>query len=350
MSAASSILAIDIGGGTQDILIYEEGNPMENCIQMILPSPTRLIAQKIFEASASRRNIFLAGNTMGGGPCSWALQKHLQAGLKASATKLAALTFQDNLEEVKKLGVRICSLPPKGYAVIELHDLDRSLLRRTLQPIGRRVPEAFAVAVQDHGFSPRGSNRRFRFRHWERFLAAGGRLCNLLYRHPPPYMTRMLAVQRDVPGAFLMDTAAAAIWGMLCDPQIAQRQEEGFIGLNLGNQHTFGALVRGDRIAGIFEHHTGMMTRDKLKSILKRFSLRLLTHKEIFQDGGHGCAIDPSLPKKQKFRWIAITGPRRSLAEGLGYMAAPYGNMMLAGCFGLVSALKGVAGTRGEPR
>jgi hypothetical protein len=38
---------------------------------------------------------------------------------------------------------------------------------------------------------------------------------------------------------------------------------------------------------------------------------------------------------------VAVTGPRRSLVEGLGYYpAAPYGNMMLAGCFGLVAALK----------
>ncbi len=350
MSTPRSILAIDIGGGTQDILIYEEGMPMENCVQMILPSPTRLIAQRIFKASALGKDIFFSGNTMGGGPSSWALQKHLQSGSQAAATELAALTFSDNLDKVRKLGIRIVSRPPRGYEIIELHDIDLSLLRRTLTPSGIHLPKIFAVAVQDHGFSPKGSNRRFRFRHWEKFLAGGGMLRDLMYRHPPPYMTRMLAVQRDVPGAFLMDTAAAAIWGMLCDPPMAKIREEGMIGLNLGNQHTFGALVQGDRIGGIFEHHTGLMTRDKIESILKRFSRRLLTHDEIFQDGGHGCAIDPSLPKRQKFRWIAVTGPRRSLAEGLGYMAAPHGNMMLAGCFGLVAALKGFAGTRGEPR
>jgi len=33
--------------------------------------------------------------------------------------------------------------------------------------------------------------------------------------------------------------------------------------------------------------------------------------------------------------------PRRALAEGMGYfMAVPYGDMMLSGCFGLVAALK----------
>ena len=66
-----------------------------------------------------------------------------------------------------------------------------------------------------------------------------------------------------------------------------------------------------------------------------------MSNEEIFQDGGHGCAVDPNFSRKRGFRFIAITGPQRSLAEGLGYyMAAPYGDMMLAGCFGLVAALK----------
>jgi uncharacterized protein (DUF1786 family) len=332
------ILAIDIGGGTQDILLYEEGTPVENSIQMVLPSPTRLIALKIRKATASGKNIFFAGNTMGGGPCIWAIQEHLQMGLRASATPLAALTFHDNLKRVQEWGIQISLRRPKGYVLIELHDLDLPLLRRILRGIGQNLPSRMAIAVQDHGFSPHVSNRRFRFRHWERFLSAGGELGDLLYREPPSYMSRMRAIQRDAPQARVMDTAAAAIWGMLCDPQVAEKQGEGFIALNLGNQHTFGALVQGDRIWGIFEHHTGLITREKLKSIVHRFRKRLLGHAEIYRDGGHGCAIDPSLPGAYRFRFLAITGPRRSLADGLGYMAAPYGNMMLAGCFGLIRA------------
>ena len=82
MKVPREILAIDVGSGTQDILLYQQGMPMENCVQMILPSPTRIIAQKIHEATVSKRNIFLTGNTMGGGPCSSAVEKHLQTGLK----------------------------------------------------------------------------------------------------------------------------------------------------------------------------------------------------------------------------------------------------------------------------
>jgi uncharacterized protein (DUF1786 family) len=113
------------------------------------------------------------------------------------------------------------------------------------------------------------------------------------------------------------------------------------VALNLGNQHTLGALIQGERIWGLFEHHTGILTRPKLKAILDRFSRKRLSNDEIFQNGGHGCAVDPSFSRKKGFRFVTATGPQRSLADGLGYyMAAPYGNMMLAGCFGLVAALK----------
>jgi uncharacterized protein (DUF1786 family) len=341
MAIPQKILAMDIGGGTQDILIYEEGKSMENCVQMILPSPTRIVAQQIFKATTSGKNIFLGGNTMGGGPCSLAVEKHLQSGLKVYATELAALTFHDNLDEVRKRGIKITNRPPKGTQVIHLGDVDLTSIRKALSPFQVNLPQTYAIAVQDHGFNPRGSNRLFRFQHWKRFLNSGGQLKNLVYLQPPKYMTRMIAVQRDAPGAALMDTCAAAIWGCLCDPLVAERKGEGLIAVNLGNQHALGALVQGERIWGIFEHHTGRMTRDKLKSFLNRFPRKLLSHEEVFRDGGHGCTVDPAFLRKKGYRLMAVSGPRRSLAEGLGYyMAAPYGDMMLTGCFGLVAALK----------
>jgi uncharacterized protein (DUF1786 family) len=341
MAFPDKILAIDIGGGTQDILIYEEGRPMENCLQMILPSPTQIVAQKIFKATVSQKNIFLTGNTMGGGPCAWAVEKHLRSGLKVYATELAALTLHDNLEEIRRRGIRLANTPPANTQTIHLGDVDLASLKKALRPFLVKLPPTYAIAVQDHGFKPRGSNRRFRFLYWKQFILSGGYLSNLIYRNPPEYMTRMTAVQKDAPGAFVMDTCAAALWGILCDPRAAEKQEEGLVAVNLGNQHTLGALIQGNRIWGIFEHHTGMLTGKKLKSILDRFPQKLLTTYEIFRDGGHGCFVDPNFSRKKGFGLVAVTGPRRALAEGLDYyMAAPYGDMMLTGCFGLVAALK----------
>jgi len=336
-----SILAIDIGSGTQDILLYEEGKPMENCVQMILPSPTQLVSAQIQHATVAGKDIYLFGNTMGGGPCSWAVEKHLKTGLKVFATKPAALTFHDNLEEVKRSGVQLVTRRPKGAVSIPMGDVQLHLLAKSLKPFGISVPETLAIAVQDHGFNPGGSNRRLRFQYWEKFLVSGGLLRDLIYATPPPYMTRMLAVQKDAPGAALMDTCAAAVWGILCDPQGEKMRRKGFIALNLGNQHTFGAFVHGDRILGIFEHHTGRMNRDKIQDLISRFELKQLSNEEVFADGGHGCAYSPVFPTRKKGWPVAATGPQRSLVDGLCYyQAAPFGDMMLTGCFGLVAALR----------
>jgi uncharacterized protein (DUF1786 family) len=341
MAIPKEILAIDIGSGTQDILHYEEGKPMENCVQMILPSPTRIVAQKIFKATAARKNIFLDGNTMGGGPCAKAVARHLQSGLKVYATELAALTFHDNLDEVRRRGIQITKRSPAGTLSIHLSDVDLVSLRKALGLFQVNLPQNYAIAVQDHGFNPRGSNRRLRFQYWKKFLKSGGRLRDLIYLDPPKSMTRMIAVQKDAPGAAIMDTCAAAIWGALSDPRVAEKQEEGFLAVNLGNQHTLGALIQRERIWGIFEHHTTILTRPELKAILDRFPQKLLSNDEIFRSGGHGCAVDPNFSRKRGYRFVTVTGPQRSLADGLGYyLAAPYGNMMLTGCFGLVAALK----------
>lgn len=341
MGFPQRILAIDIGGGTQDILLYEPGMPIENCVQMILPSPTQLVAQKISRATSLKKNIFLTGNTMGGGACTWAVENHLRAGLKVTATKLAALTFHDNLEVVQKKGIKITNIRPPGWPMITLGDVQISKLEKILREYDLQLPEKIAIAVQDHGFNPRGSNRFFRFQYWKKFILKGGYLKNLIYKEPPSFMTRMLAVKRDAPAAYLMDTCAAAIWGILCDPWVKEKQEEGFIAVNLGNQHTLGALIQGEQVWGIFEHHTGMLSPEKIKSILKDFSTGELLNEKIMHDGGHGCFLSPHLPQKKKFAFVAVTGPQRNLVAGLKYyQAVPYGDMMLTGCFGLVAALQ----------
>ena len=40
------ILAIDVGAGTQDILLWEADQPMENCVKLVLPSWTTILARR----------------------------------------------------------------------------------------------------------------------------------------------------------------------------------------------------------------------------------------------------------------------------------------------------------------
>ncbi len=332
-------MAIDIGGGTQDIFIWEPGQTVENGVKLVMPAPTQVLARRIRRLTAMAQPIFLNGRVMGGGAVTRAMRYHMGHALPVYATPQAALTFSDRLEVVEDWGVTITETPPPAAVTVCLGDMDVEALRQVLAAFEIPFPNHFAVAVQDHGFFPQGSNRRFRFQYWENFLAQGGKLADLAYRQPPSYFTRMAAVAEALPGVMLMDTCVAGVRGALLDPQAAEHLDSGLTVVNAGNTHTFAALVRGEQMYGIYEHHTGLLSPEKFFSHLERFQQGTLTNSEIFDDQGHGCAYVPDFDPGGEFAFTVITGPRRRLAQGWpGVMAAPFGDMMLSGCFGLVAA------------
>lgn len=336
------ILAIDVGGGTQDIVIYEEGESPENFIQMVLPSPTSIVAEKIKEVTAAQKGLHLAGTIMGGGKSVRAIKNHLEAGLPVTAEEEAAKTIRDDLEKVQELGIAIKESPSTGYQVVETKDIDLESLEKVLNLYRVALPPEVAVAVQDHGEAPPGiSNRRFRFEHWKKFIQSGGEISGLSYLNPPDYLTRMKAVKKIVPGAIVMDTCSAAILGSFEDELVQSKLKESIVLVNIGNQHTFAVLIKGQRIYGLFEHHTRLLDSQKLSMLIKKLREKELTHEEVFEDSGHGCYLEQNIPDGLSFDFVGVTGPGRSLAQGLGFhMVNPHGNMMVAGCFGLIEAAK----------
>jgi uncharacterized protein (DUF1786 family) len=333
------LLALDVGGGTQDLIIWHPGQPVENAVKMVLPAPTQILARRIRRLTDQGRPLSLGGRLMGGGAVTQAVRRHLAQGLPVYATSEAALTLSDRLELVQQWGVRLTAAPPPEAAALTLGDVDLDGLRRILAAFEVPFPSRFAVAVQDHGFHPEGSNRRFRFQFWQHFLAREAQLGDLAFWEPPPFFTRMHSVAATLPEALLMDTCAAGVRGALLDFQVRDRVAEGVMVVNLGNAHTFAALVQGARLYGIYEHHTGLLPPSKLFDHMARFQAGDLTNEEIFQDQGHGCAYAPDFPRERPFAFTVITGPQRRLAQGWpGVLAAPFGDMMLTGCFGLIAA------------
>ena len=342
------ILAIDVGAGTQDILLWEDGQSMENNVKLVLPSWTTVLARRVKQATVDGQPIFLEGNLMGGGPMVSAMKRHLKAGYPVYTTPRAALTIRDNLDQVRERGYTIVEERPadRNLLTLRTRDVDLDSIAQALEPFGVSVPEVVAVAVQDHGECLEGSNRRFRFQLWREFVDQGGEMADLVYREVPSCYTRMLAVQQDSPGAIMMDTGPAALWGILEDPVAAEHADRGFIAVNVGNQHTIAVLLRGKRILGLFEHHTVLMTTEKLQSLVVKLRDGTLTDQEIYEDHGHGATINPDYVPGEGFEFVAVTGPQRHMAKALGYhFAAPYGDMMLTGSFGLVAAVLETAST-----
>jgi len=345
------ILAIDVGMGTQDILIYDSEKFIENCFKMVLRSQTQIIAGRILKETRLKNDNVLVGETMGGGPCAGAVRRHIEANLTVYATEKAALTLNDSIGKVKEMGVIIITEAESEElkaSKIKMCDVDKPAIEKALSLFDIQTPDDFAVAVQDHGYSPDISNRKFRFDYFREKMIDDPNLNSFVYKdYIPERFTRMKAAQSLLPGALLMDTGIAAITGALLD----SNAKLPCLAVNIGNGHTLAGIIDDGEIIALMEHHTHQMSSGKLDDLLERLCNGTLGNDEIYDDGGHGCYIRKSTGIVN-IGSILVTGPRRDIMRTSGLdlrFAAPYGDMMLTGCFGLVEGyLDYVSNQKGE--
>ncbi|HJU62356.1 MAG TPA: DUF1786 family protein, partial [Candidatus Binatia bacterium] len=125
----------------------------------------------------------------------------------------------------------------------------------------------------------------------------------------------------------------------------------------VGNFHTLAFRIGEEGIEGVFEHHTGEIDLSKLETLLRALADSTLRHEDVFNDMGHGALMY----SKETFEFgsddfdVVVTGPRRSMFRTADrqpktgspgpsspslrpYFATPFGDMMIAGCFGLLAA------------
>jgi uncharacterized protein (DUF1786 family) len=351
----ATILTVDIGTGTQDIYLLRAGLSPENGFKLVMPSATMTIRRQIQDATRRGDTILLEGVTMGGGPCAWAAEDHVRAGGRLYATPAAARTFHDDLDQVQRqMGVRVVSEDEaarmRDVTRIPLRDVNPDALRTAFAAFGVELrPSAIGLAVFDHGAAPAGvSDRQFRFDYLAERIRQENRLSAFAYRAAdvPPSLTRLQAVAQsassfDAP-LVVMDTAPAAVLGALLDSWIGSDARRMVV--NIGNFHALAFRLGPGGIEGVFEHHTGLLDRPRLEAFLRAFAAGELTHQAVFDDRGHGALIiDPTpLPLSSGGSSLAVTGPRRAMLDGSNLrptFAAPFGDMMLAGCFGLLQAM-----------
>jgi uncharacterized protein (DUF1786 family) len=347
------ILTVDVGTGTQDVLLFDSERELENCFKLVLPSPTVVTADRIRGATAARRRLVLQGVTMGGGPSHWATMDHVRSGLEAFATPDAARTFDDDLDAVAEMGIRLVSddeamqLADAGAVRVFMRDLALEQILQTMAQFGVPVRlHALGVAVFDHGAAPPGfSDRVFRFNYLRERLASGLGLAGFAFKRTdvPEAMTRLQAVANTAPAdlpLLLMDTAPAAVLGALEDARV--KSANGPIVANVGNFHCLAFHLVDGEVAGLFEHHTGELSPSRLAAYLGQLGEGSITNEAVFADKGHGALVfQPDAPPPDL---LAVTGPRRKLLVDSGvdpYLAVPQGDMMLAGNLGLLRAYAG---------
>ncbi len=130
---------------------------------------------------------------------------------------------------------------------------------------------------------------------------------------------------------------AAAVLGALEDDRVRVHRDA--LIANVGNFHTLAFRFSDGVITGVFEHHTGELKPTQLEHFIEQLADGTLTHDAVFNSKGHGALLFDH--RAQPLDFLAIVGPRRGLllhSRYRPYFATPYGDMMLAGCYGLVRA------------
>lgn len=359
------ILTVDVGTGTQDILLFDSDRTPENCLKLVVPSPTLLLGRQVAAATAARSPLVITGSIMGGGPVSWAVEAHRRAGLPIFSTEAAARTFNDDLDAVRAdLGIEFVDEAEAerlsrrdGFATVRFGDFDYRAIYRAFTAFGVDIaPDGLALAVFDHGAAPPHiSDRQFRMDYLATRLSKGQHLSALAFPadRVPADMTRLAALAASAQAAvdapvIVMDTAPAAVLGALEDPLVAAQPAP--IVVNVGNFHTLAFQFAQGRFARLFEHHTGELTQAQLVEWLRRLAGGTIRHDAVFADKGHGALVLDAAPLPLEH--VAVVGPRRAFLRDAGlptYFAVPHGDQMLAGCFGLLRACADVMRGWREP-
>ncbi|MHA1973706.1 MAG: DUF1786 family protein [Candidatus Hodarchaeales archaeon] len=348
------LLGIDVGQGTTDILLWDPSEPIENAIQLIIPSASKRLARQI---NAFNDNVYCQGNVMGGSPLVSALKRKIQNGKKVYMTKNSAMSIRYQQKFVEDLGIQILGPEdpvPRGTRSFLTGDLDFKWLIGLFEELLGTKPiiDKIGLAMQDHGLHEVGKLARdTRMAFYRETLKKSRNLKDLGFRGKiPDRFPRLQAALHEkrtwFPEVqhFVIDSSPVAIMGALLD----ERVEEQMYGkaktvINFGNGHTLVcALDTEDRVLGLFEHHTGRIKEtEKFDAYLSQFLQGKLDSKEVVDDQGHGSFYLGEIPDEASEN-IAVIGPRRSIAKNSKFkmlFATPGGSMMMAGPIALVKVL-----------
>ena len=341
------IFAIDIGAGTQDILLFDSQKKIENCISLVLPTPSKVLAEKL---KTIENHVFIHGDTVGGGALGRAILRHLQTGHRVVMEESAAYSIRNDLDEVRSMGIEVGGKPEADhFRDLEIREVDLPLFENFLSNFGEDLKvDVIAIAVQDHGISPKEvSDRAFRFANMERMLRRDNRpeTFHFLEDSIPGYCLRMKSAAAAVKRSssvrvLIMDTAFSAILGC-----VEETSGPSLI-VNVGNGHTVAALLVERKVEGLYEHHTHELTPESMEHDLRLFVRGELDGQKVFKENGHGAVTLKPLPSVFP---VIVTGPNRDLFRRTSFKfiyAAPGGNTMMTGPMGLVRAAEYRFGTK----
>ncbi len=345
------LLAVDIGAGTQDILLYDSNKNLENCFKMVLPAPSLLYADELFKfADSDKKRLLIYGDCIGGGKIKKAL-KYAGSKKEIFITEEAFKTFTYHGEKSGDFNVKIIeesALEKVTKDVDEIMKFSESDLSIFKNFSGFDEFGAVCYAVQEHGARENISNRVYRFKVFKEKLSkfkdfrdlamiSYDEIDNSFYRLKSLF--KSLKLQRD--NVLIMDTAHCAVLGCMQDEYV--KDLNNYMLINFGNGHTTFAVIHNDKVISYMEHHTKCLKDpEKVKNLMRKFADGNVTNEEIYNDGGNGAIIFETIGF-DNIKKVVVTGPNRNLIKETDldyYFASPGGDMMMTGPIGLIASAK----------
>ncbi len=377
------ILSIDVGKGTEDLLLFDENKQIENTIQIVLPSTAQILRDQLLDDDSDL--IFISGSLMAGEP--WHKVVYDKCAEKPNCvimTEIAARSLRYNLEQVRSKNVRVLSnkefeaeyekyrkkqeeidefpmystrLTLSRYSISDIN-FDRIETILNTSEIKKNDITKILLCVQDHGEpgDPNQSARDFRMSAIYSRLDQSGRLEALMFRSDeiPQELPRLRSVAQDALKYFshltyndiyVMDSSPAVVLGVVSDlyPADISDEKEHLI-VNLGNGHTLATFMKGSVVELVYELHTGALDVGGFAEDLDLILKGKLCHEDVLKKGAHGIyrrnipddnqILDNYLP-------ILVIGPNRNKIKNINEEITfphPGGSMMMSGPIGLIRA------------
>lgn len=349
------ILAVDVGKGTEDILLINEDR-IENSIQAILPSTAQSLTKKLKNDPNS--TLVFSGDTIAGEPWHRVVYDRIEEKKhKVIMTHTAARSLRYNLDQVRARGISIVNDTEIDTSVGSHYYLEDVNWMRIFSMIKESdyAPEDITkvlLCCQDHGEpkDPNQSTRDFRMKSIYEPLRKRGNLSDLLQnmKSVPDILPRHQSIcqsalrhfshlnENDI---YVMDSSPAVVLG-------AQDTSKEEIVVNVGNGHTLAVFLDHGYVQAVYETHTGAIrSPEKFYQEIKQVGFGNLTHKQVLDRGGHGLflntKVDLSHEAFSEIEPIVVIGPNRDILSGLPVrFSHPIGSMMMAGPYGLYLAYK----------
>ncbi len=368
------ILTIDIGKGTEDVMLFQEDTRFENSLQLVYPSMAQLLAQKMMSDNSNL--ILIDGDTIAGEPWHKEIYRIAKT-RKVIMTEQAARSLKYNLNRVRSKNIKIISDDDfhemlNKYTInnldyynklsddvsyYKLSDIywKRLLINLELSNISIMNIENVIICCQDHG-EPENIDRSVRdFRIEEIYgklqnnglledlLVKGNKISKYLPRHRAVIGSAEYIFQHlSTDNFFVMDSSPAVILGAIYALQSMNIERK--IILNLGNGHTLVVYVEHDKVMMIYEVHTSGVDADKIITQIRDLLSGRLTHEKVLNSGGHGVFINAHFEYLNELELdellshkLFVLGPNRKILDRVDNIefVHPAGSMMMAGPVGL---------------